>query len=197
LALAPPARAGLISWSYWQPSTEYVQNDVAAAAITLLNSATQSATDNETVVATYLMHASTAGPDQPDSVNRQPYRIQFLLRDEASGDVGTLEFSGILDGTFWSWGSDLRNEFTGDTSQSVTLGGHLYTAALTDFRAPTAARDPFGGAIVARVTVGEPALEPTPSPSVADTPEPATLLLAALGLPVVAAGQFVWRFKTV
>jgi hypothetical protein len=114
----------------------------------------------------------------------QGYGLTLHITDNASHTAGDLTFSGALSGTLGSTNS-LTNKITGPTSQSLTLGGNQYTAAVGLFVPPLPGSP---GRIGANVTVTGPG---TPPPPVSSVPEPSTLLLAGIG--ACAVGLRTWR----
>lgn len=115
------------------------------------------------------------------------YAVSLTLTDQASGDSGSLTFRGNLSGTATN-GSDqvnLTNTFLGPTSQTLFLGQHQYTVTIGPFVPPGPLTYPQGwsehisqqdGSISVKVAVA--------------TPEPFSLTLACLGLPLGLAGWF-------
>jgi hypothetical protein len=132
------------------------------------------------VVLTQLQPFSTARAGAPDTLgDGAPYALAVTLADGPSGDTGTLVFTGTLRGTLADGTSTIANQFDEPTSQPLQLGDSYYVVTLGPYEPPgvTAATDP--GAILARVAIG-------PVLDVLQAPEPSSLLLGCLGLPLLA-----------
>jgi hypothetical protein len=124
------------------------------------------------------------------------YRLSLLLRDQASGNSGTLTFRGYFGGQLSlqdpSMAFSLTNTFVGPTTQTLQLGHNLYTVTLGPVVLPRYFNPPDddpewgSGSISASISVKS---------SVNSTPEPSSLLLACLGLP--SLGLTVWRRRKV
>jgi hypothetical protein len=144
--------------------------------------------------ATFLEGATTTttsaagGSFAPDTYNDK-FGLTLHLKDTKSGDTGDLAFTALLAGTLTSTQSSLGVTFFAPTTQSVTLGGHVYTAnvnpSLVNIPAPGSS-DP--GSIDGWLKISDPQTAPPPVPK--DVPEPSALLLAGLALPVLGAA---WR----
>jgi hypothetical protein len=114
-----------------------------------------------------------------------------MLRDDASGASGSLTFRGNLSGSInllqGVGNAGITNTTLGPTTQSLTLGGNLYTVTIGSFVPPGIPNDPNGvagptGSISASIAV---------QPATNSTPEPSSLVLACLGLPSLGlAGWF-------
>src|SRR5579884_3673851 len=120
------------------------------------------------------------------------YWLSLHLRDQASGNSGTLTFRGYFGGSLSlqdpSMAFSLTNTFTGPTTQTLQLGHNLYTVTLGPvvlpqyFNAPDDGPDLSMGSISATISA---------QPLTNSTPEPSSLLLACLGLPSLGlAGWF-------
>jgi hypothetical protein len=114
----------------------------------------------------------------------QGYGLTLHITDNASHTSGDLTFGGALSGTLGTT-NKLTNNFTGPSSQSITLGGNQYTANVGLFIPPMPGNP---GRIGANVTVTGPG---TPPP-VNSVPEPTSLLLAGFGLSALGARAW-WR----
>lgn len=186
LVLAGAASAEPVSWSYQAPSNESYFPDGASGGLTFPNLGYQAG--GADIVAARVAQWSIAKAQTPDRLGAggMAYEFDLQLRDDLSGDTATLTFHGLLSGSYWRTGADLTNTFTGATRQTAELGGNLYAVTLTGFEAPTGYGDELAGRITAGVEVGPVKGGGTPNGpggGVA-TPEPGTLLLAALGLPL-------------
>jgi hypothetical protein len=192
LILTGVAFAEPVPWSYRAPSNESYFPDGASGGLTFPNIGFQAGGSG--VVAVPLAQWSIAKAGTPDRVSSLAYHFDLEFRDDLSGDTATMTFHGILTGSYWRTGADLTNTFTGTTRQTAELGGNLFTVSLTGFESPTGYGDELAGRITAGVEVGPVKgggggggpNGPGGGGSVS-TPEPATLLLAALGLPALGA----------
>lgn len=129
------------------------------------------------------------------------FGVEFHLTDEASGESRTLMFQGGLAGLLDQFGASLQADFN-PLSDSVEIGGNTYEVQLLPFTLSQSAFDVGSpgddpmifAAVNVRAGVEASVDSPddptpdvdTPDPSVTsdplDTPEPATLTLAGLGL---------------
>src|SRR5262249_24884960 len=124
--------------------------------------------------------------------------LNLFLKDDASGESTTLTFGGKFNGTLTAFNANIKNTFTGETSQTVHLGDHDYTVTMTAYAPPGPPTAVNAGSITAHVGVDEP-VDPPPSdgggattpPPTSDAPEPSTMALASLGLSVL--GIVRWR----
>jgi hypothetical protein len=180
LGLAVPgARADLIQtaepihWGYgWtvNPSTLYADNP-AGGKLLLLPESGATAAGSSDIVAADLQLVSSADDAHPAKVTNKAYTLELTLTDAASHAHGSLTFDGIFDGTFSKLTSNLTNTFTGQTTQTLHLGGNLYTVTIGPYTPPEPPDGQRLGAIGAHADVS---VRPSP------TPEPSTLVLAAL-----------------
>jgi hypothetical protein len=195
-------RADFIPWSYRNPANETIVTPNAGAGLSFPNRdyITADGTD-VTIVATPIAAWSIRQADKADTVRNEKYQFTLELRDDSSGEIGLFEFAGILDGSIWVDGSNLRNEFVGPTSQTRELGDYRYEVTLIDFDAPDGFGIDAAGEVTARVTVqsrfgsgGGSSSDPDVQPGAPTaTPEPGSLLMAAVGLPLVGFARAVAR----
>jgi hypothetical protein len=169
------ARAELIQWTYnWSRSPAQVHADSPGTGyISLTDEGTKSATGTSNLVATNLQAHSTATTTHPDVFTNKPYTLNLTLQDQASGHSGTLAFTGEFNGTLTANSSNVSNTFTGPTTQTLTLGNHLYTVTIGPYAAPGPTGAVNSGSIAARAEV-------TVS-TIFHTPEPNSCVLALLG----------------
>ncbi|HEY7154824.1 MAG TPA: PEP-CTERM sorting domain-containing protein [Gemmataceae bacterium] len=80
---------------------------------------------------------------------------------------------------------NLTNTFLGSTTQTLTLGGNLYTVTIGPFVEPTSDEK---GSISASITV-------QPTTAINSAPEPSSLMLACLGLPSLGLARRFRRRK--
>jgi hypothetical protein len=121
-----------------------------------------------------------------------PYSLRATLHDDASGESGSLDFTGRLSVYTTGdpyLGSSLTNEVTGPLTGELHLGGHDYRVTLTDFVAPNGVTGSQmlgwwwnwwaeNGSVDARVEVDS-------DMSIAHAPEPSALALAGLAAPAL------------
>jgi hypothetical protein len=172
------ARAGFIPWNYsWTRSPIIIPADNhGTGGIAFTHQFTRHVSTSSTeVTATSLIVFSSAAAGQQDHITKKPYKLTLVLQDETSHARGTLNFSGLLSGTFWAGGANIRNTFTGPLVEKSHLGHYWYTVTMGTFIPPTASQVGF---IEAHV-------------SVEHNPEPSSLVLAGLGLGLV--GLVGWR----
>jgi PEP-CTERM motif len=182
-SLGGSARADLINWTYsWQRNPVSVAADGnGTGGVSFTNQAnTVAAAGNSDIVATNLNVFSTASPSNPDQlISNGAYSLTLTLTDSASGQAGTLTFTGKLTGTFSASNSDLTNVFTSASTQTLDLGGNTYKVTIGPFSPPgppLASSTP--GSIAAHVEVTS---DSGGGVGVQDVPEPSTMLLAGLG----------------
>lgn len=188
VAVAPtPARAGVIYWDYsWHRDPIAVAADApGTGGVSFTNQGAQLAANSSDVVATNLRVFSSAPDTRPDKlVNNGAYALTITLHDAASGAKGTLTFTGKLSGTFSLDSSVISNAFTGATTQSLTLGTHLYTVTIVPYAPPGPPSSFNAGSIGAAVEVSD-------AVHVQDVPEPSALALCGVGGGLLAL--VTWR----
>jgi hypothetical protein len=179
LGPAAAARAELIHWTYdWSRSPARVNADAPGTGyITLSDEGLKAATGYSDVVATNLRTYSTAPTANPDHFTAKPYTLSLYLFDNDSGLGGTVRFTGQLDGTLTEKSANIRNTFTGPTTQELVLGDHRYKATIGPYASPGPTGSVNAGSISAHVSV---TVE-----SLMDLPEPSALALSCLGLAVL------------
>jgi hypothetical protein len=181
LAMAPAARADWIAWTYsWSNTPQAILADNAAGGgqITLTDEPTLPAIGNTDIVATNIHTLSTASPSAPDTFTNKSYTLTLNLTDTASGQSGAVAFTGVFNGTLTASSSNITNTFTSPTTATLDLGSNQYTIILTAYTPPGPTGSVNAGAIGAQATVTV-----APIHVVLQTPEPATLLLAAFAVP--------------
>ena len=183
LAPLPGARADLIPWLYnWSRSPSEIHSDAPGTSfITLTDESARSAVGDSNIVATNLRTFSTALPESPDKFTAKSYALTLNLTDVQSRMLGSLTFTGQIDGWVSSSNSSLTNTFTGDVTQSIVLGNNRYTATIGGFTPPGAPGSVNAGSIAAFVHMNV--------DSIVHMPEPGTLALSGLGAIFLAAAH--------
>jgi hypothetical protein len=168
-----PARADLIPWMYsWSGSPSVISADApGTSTITLTDEPLREAIGNSDIVATNLRTFSTAPATHPDTFTHAAYTLGLFLLDPDSGQSGTLTFNGYFDGTLSSANSNIGNTFTGQTTQTIRLGDHLFTAHVNSYTPPGLPGTSNSGSIGAHVTI-----------TIQTLPEPSTLTLSGVGM---------------
>jgi hypothetical protein len=203
LSVAGVVRADSIPWGYSATSTAINNSNNALATSTIsFTSGSGVASGNSGIIIYNVTTASTAVDGSPDSFTNVPFNLAVTLTDiKATGSSlpsaitnGVLNFSGQFNATNATAKSLLPgvNTWTSPTSGNIVLGAddtgwNNYNVQVVSFTPPG---QPGGapGSIEAVVTItpadgpgGTGAQPPPPS----GAPEPASLVLAGLGLPLV------------
>jgi hypothetical protein len=176
------ARADFINWDYsWNPSSSAVLADNPTMGRITISSASGEAIGNSFIVATNIRTVSSADPANPATFTNAAYGLSLTILDDASGQTGTINYSGAFNGTLSSKSALISNTFTGPQTLSVQIGNHLYTVQIGPFGPPGPPTATNAGTISALANV-----------SVKDVPEPSTLVLSGLCLSLLGAG---WWWK--
>jgi hypothetical protein len=188
VALAAPARAGLVSWNYSvSPDTPTVKADgnSSTSSIALSGDGVVNVSGNSAVVVANLTALSTAAANAPETFTNAPWKATLTIVDTASGLSGTLSFTGMFSGTLSSLSSDISNTFTGPLTQTLTLGNNTYVVTATSFVPPSVPNATNTGGIGASVEVRS-----------ANNPEPSALVLCGLGAAGCALAGWRKRRRT-
>ena len=173
LTTSTAARADLVHWNYsWSRSPSEVLSDSGNSKITLSDEGLTHVIGDSYIVSTNLQTVSSTPDSKPDKFTNKSYVLTLALSDEASGTPGTLNFSGVFNGTVSAHSSVLTNTFNPPLTQTLQLGDYLYTVTLPFFTPPGPPGSPTTGSISALVTVE----------LVKNLPEPNSLALAGMGI---------------
>jgi hypothetical protein len=202
------ARADLITWSYnWGSNPLSISADGASTGGISLSTPTGSVTGSSDIVAANLSTFSSALPGTLDTFTNKGYTLNLTLTDGPSGASGTLSFNGAFNGTLSPTSAQITNTFSGSTTGSLHLGNDNYVVTIGPYSAPGIPGSANLGSIGAHVEVtpdviSQPPPPPPPPPPTGNpppvidqAPEPATLVLAALSLPVLGAVRGWRRLK--
>jgi hypothetical protein len=191
---AGQARADMIDFSYsWsvQPGSVF-PGGTGSATLAAAADGTASAelgSSTPTFIPGATLTTTSSATDVPDSFGTT-FSMKVHLTDTASSEAGDLTFSGSLAGTLTFSTSSLTATFDDPFTKTLTLGDHTYTVTID----PSLVSAPAPGAtspasVDAKVTVADAGpVDPPP----AQTPEPTSLVLAGLGLPLLVAAR-AWR----
>jgi hypothetical protein len=184
LTLGTAGRADPIAWTYsWSNTPDVLYaNKPGTGTITLSDESKQTAAGDSDVVATNIQVHSTATVSHPDAFTRQTYTLGLTLTDQASGQTGTLNFTGFLDGTATASSARITNTFTGPVSQPLFLGNNRYTVTMTSYTPPGPPGAANSGSIGAHAVITVEAL-----------PEPGAGVLAGCGACLL--GLAAWRYR--
>lgn len=190
LLAGSPAWAGFVGWDYaWTPSSLVVAADSGGTGgISMTLQAQAHADGTSDIIATNLRTFSSAPRTIPDTVAKGTYNLMLSLTDTASGQSGTATFTGYFSGSFSTTSANVQNTFTGDTTETLTLGGHKYKITIGPYAPPGPPSAANAGTISAHVDVDEDGGDG------GNTPEPSTLVLSCLGVSFLgAAGWRKWK----
>ncbi len=159
------------------------------SGITFTNDVTRTAVGPSTsVVATNLK--AFAPEDGTFHFTNGAWKLSMVLStsDATGTHTKTLFFEGKITGDYSRGHSNLKNEFVGQTSQTVALGNYDFTVSVLPVILPGPANQGIQGSIATSV-----AIKAAGGPDPSTTPEPSTMLLSGLGLTFLGASA--WRRK--
>jgi hypothetical protein len=176
LCAGSQARAEVIPWDYQVSGGPALSTSGSPGQVNLGGSS--GSTTNNTVITVPIDPVSSGSLTKPSIFLKSAYTLDLTITDGPS--KGTLEFSGVFNGAATKFGGLVVNQFTGPTTLSTVLDGHLYTAQIS---VNTPMKDlPIATSFKLSVTVQ-------------DAPEPSTLALAGVALSMFGAG--LWRRRRV
>jgi hypothetical protein len=201
---AAQVRAGAISWHYnWTPGSLqlFSDNGNTGGFVSFTSEPLNQAIGNSDIVATNLRTVSASTKDETFN-QAGAYTLHLQVTDDASGQKGTVDFTGKLGGAFSANNAQVTNKFTGQTVQQLSLGGNTYTVTLAAWASPGPPTASNAGSISAHVDVSGIGVTgggggnnggggTTGGGGSSNNPEPSTLALSLFGLTTVGAGW--WR----
>jgi hypothetical protein len=195
--------ADSIPWGYTAADTEIFNNNTPAMSSSIVMKGSSGvASGNSGIIIYNLTTTSAAGDSAPDSFANVPFDLAVTLTDiKATGSSagtkttnGVVKFSGLFNADNVTKSSLLpgATTWTSPIVGEVTLGANdvgwqKYTVTLNSFTPPGQPGGAPGSiqAIVTITSVPNPdeggGIDPPPPPA---APEPASLVLAGLGLPL-------------
>ena len=177
------ARADLVHWSYsWSRSPNDVLSDNGASKIALTDEGVQHVIGNSDIVATNLHTYSTTSDSTPDKFTNKAFTLTLHLTDQASSTSGSVDLTGVFNGTLSAHGANITMKSTGVTTQSLILGNYKYTVSLNSFTPPGPPSASNAGSIGAHVSVTIELLGQ-------GLPEPSSLILAGLGVALLGLAR--------
>jgi hypothetical protein len=176
LSLAPAARADLIPWQYsWTPSPVDVQSDTGNSHVHFVGQGWTPMLGDSDIPAATLTTVITAAHLTSDTFTGRGYSVTLSLKDHYTGAIGSLTFTGLINGTLSPGSSLLDNTFTGLTTQTANVGDTKFVVTINQFVPPGKPGNGTPGSIGARAFVTVEAI-------IQDLPEPGTFALAGLGV---------------
>ena len=198
LLLSTGAQATSIPWGYSATSTEiYNSNTPLKTSSVKFNGSSAVATGDSGIIIYNLETTSTVDESTPDTFKDVGFDLEVTLTDIKAGGLGVpsgkVKFSGLYSASNVSKSSSLPdgNSWVGATKSEVTLGSkesgwRKYAVEIASFTPPG---QPGGapGSIQAVVRISD-GTDPGGSggdPPPNDVPEPTSVVLAGLGLPML------------
>jgi hypothetical protein len=187
------AHAGFVGYDYsWYPSSLVVAADSGGTGgVSMTLQALQHADGSSDVVATNLRTFSSADRGSPDVITKGEYSLTMNLTDSASSQSGSVTFKGYFSGAFSTTSSNVANTFTGETTMTLKLGGHVFTITIGPYAPPGPPSASNAGTISAHVAVDEDNGGGDGGGDGGHAPEPSTLVLSFLGASFLGVAS--WR----
>jgi hypothetical protein len=197
---ASHARADFLDWGFhWSISASHgiIPSGTGSVAVAVA----PDGTGGSIIPAANVTTTSAATSASPD-VYKAPYTLTLTLTDNPSHTSGSLTFAGLISGNLTATSSTLTNTFQNSAAnpltQSVTLGGHVYSVTID----PTIANLPIPGsaspalldAIVKVTNAGTGGGTGSGGGGGHGTPEPTSLVLGGLGFSFFGVGCW-WKRK--
>jgi len=184
---AGPVRADLMpSFSYsWDQAPATIAADGTGSGSISISVGSGTATAPSTIVAANLSVISSALAPNSDTYTNKAYQLTLSLTDTATGQTGTYVFNGALTGSANTTSSNFTNTYIGATTLTDHIGNYNYTVQILPPVVPPITGGVTEGGISAQVT----AAAYSTGVTVSDTPEPTTLILAGIGIPLAIG----WR----
>jgi hypothetical protein len=182
LGNAAGVRADPVQWSYSWTSTpgNILANAPGTGYVSLTDEKSVQAEGSTDIVATNLKTHSTAPYNNPDVFTNAGYAVTLTITDQASGKSGTMTFHGLLNGTVTVNSSNLKNQFIGQTEQTLVLGNHVYKVTIGPYVPPGPPNSGNSGSVGAHAEA---------LVTVQTLPEPATLVLSLSGFVLVLGAR--------
>ncbi|HTU93853.1 MAG TPA: hypothetical protein VMF69_27480 [Gemmataceae bacterium] len=199
LLVLPAAGAGLVradylNWNYTStpnvPGVSVNTGSGGGASVTLTDVAQAGATSIPLIA-----YETQTSSTTPIDFNNSTFNLALKITD-GNNASGTLNFTGSLNGSLTATTSSVVASFAPVTSNSITFDGHTYTFTIPSLSlvAPTSPQqDIMASVSVANASGGGSPPPPPPPPHTNGTPEPASLLLAGLGLSCLGVERWCKR----
>jgi hypothetical protein len=177
------ARADFMDWTYTvsrDPVSIAADNGGSGGISLAVDSGGSGKTSITAVVLTTF---SSVSDSNADTLTDKTYSVTLHITDNQnnSGDVTvTGKFNGSVSSTTFSG----TNTFTSGNEQKVTIGSHVYDVTFS-YNAPGAPNSGQTGSITATVRVTDVAGGGGDTGNTSSAPEPSSLLLAGLALPLL------------
>src|SRR5262249_20310766 len=161
LALAAQSRADYIPWSYtWSSSPGSVAADGGAGSVHILPASGSGLNGIKDILAAQLQTIAANPPAAKANFTNAGYSLTLTLHDGASGQSGSLTFSGTFGGWFNASSASITNKFNQPITQELKLGQDLYAVTIGSFKSPGSPSSGTFGRIGADVLVSGPGTTP-------------------------------------
>jgi hypothetical protein len=182
LLMGSQVRADHIEWtSYWIANPTAVKaNDPGDGSIRFsYDQKVQHLTDSSSIILANLRTISNRPASNPAHFTDAPFDLILFIHDTASNLLGAMTFTGVFNGSLSKGNASIAVRWTGPETQTLHLGQHLFTVSLNPVTPPGPPDSSNLGSISANVKVMH-------------NPEPASMILALLGAPLLAT---CWRLR--